>query len=179
MVRKLLVAAGAVATAGGLAWPAGATTTATITLTAGGSLSVDAPGGSAAIDLGSAPSGYESWTTGGLGTVSVVDTRTGLLNDDWTATASVSDFVLQGPVPAGASAAQETIPAWAMSYGLTAVSSTASFTGAGGPVVAHQVTAGSMIANGPNRASWDPTLTITLDGQLAGTYEGTITHSAA
>lgn len=168
--------------------PAQAGTTSTITLTSTGSLSIAEPTGTSAapVNLGSTASGVSAWTTGALGTVTVTDGRTGLLANTWIASAAVSDFVLQSP-PAGATAAQKTIPAAGMVYNMgspTALSGSATAP-VFAPVPAVMAAAdsaaavGSMTAVGTNGESWSPTLTVALTNQVAGTYVGTVVHSVA
>ena len=187
-IRTKLATAGAVlALAAGVAAPAadavtGSGTTATITLTSTGALSISEP--ASTVNLGSTASAVGSWTSGALGTVTVTDARTGLLSNTWAATAAVSDFTYVGTVPTGATTEQTTLPAATMLYNVGTPTpgagnpAGAAFTPLGGAVAANSVGVGSMVALGKNSESWSPTLTVALTNQLAGTYTGTIVHSA-
>lgn len=157
-------------------------TTATITLTAAGSLTISEPTGTTTTpkSLGSTASQVGAWTSGALGAVTVTDTRSGLLNNNWVATAAVSDFDYVGTPPTGATTAQTKILASTMLYnvGTPTVTGGLAFTAAGGAIAANTVSVGSLVGLGTNSVSWSPTLTVTLANQLAGTYRGTIVHSA-
>lgn len=178
-----LALAGALVTA-----PAQAATSATITLTATGGLSVSEPVGTTTtpVNLGSTASGVGAFTTSNLGTVTVTDARTGLLANTWTASVAVTDFVMQSP-PASATVAQKTINAAGMVYVMgtsTAGSGNpvgAAFVPSGTAIVAANTALpiGAMTALGTNSQSWNPKLTVALTNQIAGTYAGTVTHSAA
>lgn len=184
----LAAAASGIALAGALSFaPAGASTTATITLSTTGGITISEPTGTTAApkSLGSTASTTGVWTTGGLGTVTITDGRTGLLVNSWIASVTVTDFALANP-PATATAAQKTIPATGMVYNMgTATPGSenpvgAAFAPTGTAVVANtSLAVGTMSAVGANSESWNPTLTVTLTNQLAGTYTGTVTHSAA
>jgi len=177
-----LALAGALVTA-----PAQASTSATITLSATGGLSVSEPVGtsSAPVSLGSTASSVGVFTTGNLGVVTVTDARTGLLSNTWTASVAATNFVMQSP-PAGATTAQTTINAAGMVYNMgTATAGTgnpvgAAFVPSGTAIVAASTALpiGAMVALGANSESWNPTLTVALTNQIAGTYAGTVTHSA-
>lgn len=167
--------------------PAHASTVANVTLTSTGSLSIAEPVGTTAapVNLGSTTSGYSAWTSGGLGTVTVTDSRTGLLANNWTATAAATAFNYVGTPPSGATTAQTSIPVTSIVYNTgtgtagTGGATAPVFAAVGGSLSTGSVTAGTMAAVGTNSESWNPTFTITLANQLAGTYQGTITHSVA
>lgn len=184
----LAAAASGFVLAGALSFaPAGASTTATITLSTTGGITISEPAGTPAVpkSLGSTASTTGAWTTGGLGAVTVTDGRTGLLVNSWIASVTVTDFALANP-PVSATAAQKTIPATGMVYNMGTVThgsenpAGATFAATGTAVVANTALAvGTMSALGANSESWNPTLTVALTNQLAGTYTGTVTHSAA
>lgn len=184
----LAAAASGIVLAGALSFaPAGASTTATITLSTTGGITISEPAGTPAAPkgLGSTASTTGAWTTGGLGAVTVTDGRTGLLVNSWIASVTVTDFALANP-PVSATAAQKTIPATGMVYNMGTVThgsenpAGATFAATGTAVVANTALAvGTMSALGANSESWNPTLTVALTNQLAGTYTGTVTHSAA
>ncbi len=175
-----LALAGALVTA-----PGASAVSSTITLTATGALSVAEP--TTTVNLGSTASTVGAWTSGSFGTVTVTDARTGLLANTWTASVTVSDFTMQSP-PAGATTAQKTIAAAGMVYNMgTATAASGNPTGAlFVPATATAIVAaatalpvGAMTALGTNGESWNPTLTVALTNQIAGTYAGTIVHSIA
>lgn len=191
--KKIAAAAGTgVMAIGGLALlaPSAQAVSAEIVLTSGGSLTISEPTGPVA--LGSTGTTIGAWTSGAYGTVTVTDTRTGLISvgglspNAWTATATIGDFTRSAAVT-GATAAQTTIFATGMVYNtanpVTATSSTtgSTFTAVGGAVAGAgtPVVAGTMASTGPNSQTWSPTLQVTLANQVAGTYNGTITHSVS
>lgn len=157
----------------------------TITLTETGGLSITEP--TSTVNLGSTASTVGVFTTGSFGTVTVTDARTGLLANTWTASVAVSDFALQSPPPT-ATAAQKTIFAAGMLYNMgTATAGAGNPAGAlfvpvAAPTIGAAGTAqpvGAMTALGTNSESWNPTLTVALTNQIAGTYAGTVVHSIA
>ncbi len=184
--RRSIVAAAAtgLALAGALlAAPGASAVGGTITLTATGGLSVTEP--TSTVNLGSTASTVGAWTSGSFGTVTVSDSRTGLLANTWTASVAISDFTRA--TSAGGTSTQETIPAAGIVYhpgtpsaGSNNTAVSAVFTpvvAAAGTTAARAV--GAMTALGVNSESWNPTLTVTLANQIAGAYNGTIVHSAA
>ncbi|HZT66164.1 MAG TPA: hypothetical protein VFA11_10285 [Acidimicrobiales bacterium] len=193
--RKLIVAAGLVSS-GALALapmahaaPSGSTV-ATITLTSTGSLDVSVPAGttSTPVNLGSTVSTVGSWTApNSLGAVTVTDSRAGQLTNNWTATAATTAFNCISGACAGTGMTNPTsIPVTAITYNepVASVSSSGAGTEVFTPVATVSLATGSapvgsMVAVGTNTATWSPTLTFLLNGQVAGTYEGTITHSVA
>lgn len=133
----------------------------------------------ASASLGSGVVG--STISASLGTVTVVDSRTGV--PPWTATVSATDFT------AGGSPAQTIAKA---NVGYWSGPSTAS--SGGGSRTAGQNTAAQMVslsapaiafrgrkqAGVPSFTSWEPTLVVTIPSlAAAGLYTGVITHSVA
>jgi hypothetical protein len=170
MVRKFLFLASIVAAlAAATALPAGADTTATFTLTAGG-LSISAPTGS--VSLGSQPvSNNSSTMTGSLGAVTVSDARGGATS--WTASVISTAFT----PPAGPAD-----PAANVSYSAGAI--TASSTVVATAVAAPNLTGVSTVmtgaSTGVSSATWNPTISIIVPANFApGVYSATITHSVA
>ncbi len=164
----------------GAASPAQATagdTIATFAITTG-TLSISVPASTVSIVTGVATGAATA--SGLLGTVSVNDSRGALLNT-WTATVSSTTFVT------GGSSSAETVPLASIAYSSgTATATTGLGTFTPGVVTsmaglaATRTAAAHVGAAGNNTASWDPTLTFTLQAsQVAGTYTGTINHSVA
>jgi hypothetical protein len=155
----------------GLAVPAAAaTTTATVTVT-GGSLSISVP--TDAGSLGTRANTVLGGTISGpLGEVTVNDARGAAAGSGWVASVISTAFTpLGGP----------TIAASDVGYtaGTITKLGTATFT-ANDPsdltAVSPAVTATGI--TGDNSATWNPTITVTVDGgKAAGVYSGTITHS--
>ncbi|SNS89019.1 hypothetical protein SAMN05216276_1018146 [Streptosporangium subroseum] len=128
-----------------------------------------------------------SGTTGGtisasLGTVTVVDTRVGLLAA-WTAIASATDFTT------GSGSSAETITKDRFAYWSGPVTaSTGSITRTPGqPTAAQQVSLSTPVTAFSAQkllfdtsTSWAPTLVVTIPASaVAGSYTGVITHSVA
>lgn len=185
-LRKLFATAAAVAITGGLAAaaPSSADTTATLSVTSSGSLTITEPAGDATTpkDLGSLSAGsIAASAPNALGTVSVSDTRSGILNNNWTVSVSTTDFVTPDKNANSTVDANETIPK--ASIGYTPGTVTASGGTATGSIAASLTAATNvvtMLATGQNSASWAPTIQFTIDNNdLAGTYTGTFTHSAS
>lgn len=160
----VLVAAGAL----WVATPAGASTPASFTLTAGG-LSISAP--TSSVSLGTqAALPTDSTMSGPLGLITVIDQRGGVTT--WTASV-ISTAFTPGVGPAD--------PASNVSYaagGFTVANVVA--TAVPGP----NLTGVSIIATGASTgistASWDPTISVVIPASLApGVYTATITHSVA
>ena len=169
MWKFLVVLSTSVALIAGTASRAGADTTATFTLTAGG-LSISAPTGS--VSLGSQPvSNGSSTITGSLGVVTVSDQRGGATS--WTASVISTAFTpTAGPAD----------PASNASYGAGAI--TASATVVATAVSAANLTGVSTVVTGASTgvssASWNPTISVVIPGNFApGVYGATITHSVA
>ena len=187
-VRKALVAATAgIALAGALASaPAQAAgeTAVVLSVTTAGAIGISVPTGTTAspVDLGSVAAGATAAASGALGTVTVTDTRTGLLDNNWTASAVSSDLLLNGDA-AFAADTQRMIPAASLGYTagtLTkSVAPTVSTVTALNPVsLAVSAPVVSNVAVGANTTSWSPKLAVTvLPNVLAGAYKGTVTHS--
>ena len=161
----LIVAAAAAA----IALPAGATTPATFTLTAG-ALSINAPTDS--VSLGSQVASNSSSTISGpLGVVTVSDQRGGVTT--WTASVISTAFTPpSGPAD----------PASNVSYGAGAI--TASVTVVGTGVAAANLTGVSTVVTGASTgissASWNPSISVVVPANFApGVYSATITHSVA
>lgn len=153
-------------------------TVAEFAVTASGSLTISVPAGDATTpaDLGSIASGNLSYSPS-LGTVTVTDDRAALVAD-WTMTATGTHFDLQtvGADPAGD--VNQRVANTAITY--TATPSVDVGTGVATPT-AGTLAAGATVAyvgTGSNEVSWNPTIAfVLLATQVAGTYEGTITHS--
>lgn len=163
-------------------------TDATVTLTSNGTLSVTVPDSSAGpIALGSTavPTTASVWSTTSFGTVTVDDGRSGTLG--WTATATGTDFCIdQDGATAGVQChttdTNQKILNTAVTYkpGTLSVSlgDGTLLTGTNGTldVGATVVYTGT----GNSSVSWSPTLDFALLGtQVAGTYQGTITHNVS
>lgn len=189
--KVLIVAAAATIAAGvSVAAPAGANTSAYFTIT-GGALSVSAPAPGGGVNLGSISStnvlaGGSVTVAGQLGNVTVTDTR-GSLVAAWTATVSATDFV--HTAAGGTPAENEKVPKANIAYMATNLGQTltgTTRTGVGtfvpglAPSLATSSTAGVWSGSGSNSVVWNPTLTLSLtQSQVAGRYDGVITHSVA
>jgi len=168
-MRKFLLFASAIGVlAAATALPAGADTTATFTLTAGG-LSISAPTGS--VSLGSQPASTSASTISGpLGAVTVSDQRGGVTT--WTASVISTAFTpSSGPA----------VPASNISYAAGSVTASGVVPTA---VPAPNLTGVSTVATGASTgissASWNPTISVLVPANYApGVYSATITHSVA
>lgn len=202
--KLLAVTTGALVAASSFAVPALAAddggVEATITVASTGALSITGPSGTP--DLGSAsyntadPTGLVSWVTGGaslaelttalqgqadivgsFGEVSVVDQRLGLVVS-WTSSVSWTDFTLEPD----STADDEVIAADQLRYNSGAPSTEGIGTfmpqlaavQSGGTAATY---AGLLQVSGSNTVTWEPTFYVDLQGEQAGTYEGTVTHS--
>jgi hypothetical protein len=156
-----------------------------LVVSASGGLAVSAPQpavGSTHIDLGSFTAGSVAAQTNSLGAVTVTDTRTGLLNNNWIGSVSASTLVLDGNA-ANATVPGKFIPAASLGYVTGTVSEVVAPTVP--PVVvptlatlAAPLPVVTNVSLGPNTLSWNPKLTVTiLPNTLPGTYTGTVTHS--
>lgn len=148
-------------------------TAGTFTVTGGG-LAINPP---ATASLGSVAAGVTT-LSGQLGSVTVNDTR-GALVANWTATVVSTDFTT-GTSPV----ADQTVTAANINYSAGTATTTGTGVFAGVPTVggiATAVTAATWTgAIGNNTATWNPTITFTLSAsQVAGVYNGTITHSVS
>ncbi len=157
---------------------AAADTVATFEVVAAGGINVDVPVGDSItpVDLGQVTSGTVSFAPQ-LGTVTVTDERAALVAN-WTATATGTDFDLTttGADPAGDP--NQRVAATAISY--SALPTVDLGTGIATPSVGTLGVGGlvAYVGSGSNTVSWNPTLTMTLlPTQVAGVYEGTVTHS--
>lgn len=172
---------------------------ATITIASTGALSISSPTGT--VNLGSEgydtadPAALGSWATdtdltalttalqgqadivGAFGNVSVTDSRLGLVVS-WSSTVSWTDFKLETT----STAADEIIAADQIRYN----SGTPSTEGIGTfvPQIAAVQSGGTaatytgiLQVSGSNTVTWNPTFYVDLQGEKAGTYEGTVTHS--
>lgn len=174
-LKKILATGAALATAASLfaLAPAAQATDADLTVTAAGTIAITAP--TAKVNLGSLAAGVTAADApNALGTVSVTDTRTGLVNNNWTVTVKSTAFssTASGATP---------IAAASIGYKPGTVTSTDSLA-TGTPVLALSETVAAAtvirVGVGTNDASWTPKLTFTLGANtVAGTYTGTITHS--
>src|SRR5688572_11731763 len=94
------------------------TTPVQLTVTGGGTLAISVPGpasGSTHVNLGTFATGAAAAPSAALGAVSVVDTRTGILNNNWVVAAQASDLVLAGRTAENA-LVNEKVPAAALGY---------------------------------------------------------------
>lgn len=175
IIRHALLAALLPAVALGVGMPAtafaaGGASTATITVT-GGVLAISVP--TDAGNLGSLADTVGGGTISGpLGQVQVNDARAAAAGSGWVASVISTAFT----PPSGPA-----IPASDVSYaaGVITKVGTATYT-ANDPSdltgVVPAVTATGI--TGDNSATWDPTITVTVDGGMAaGVYSATITHS--
>ena len=168
-MRKFFLIAATLATvAAATALPAGADTTATFTLTAGG-LSISAPTGS--VSLGSQMASTSSSTiTGPLGVVTVTDQRGGVTS--WTASVISTAFT---------PAAGPAVPASNVSYAAGAITASGVVAAA---VPAPNLTGVSPVVTGASvgisSASWNPNISVVVPANYApGVYSAVITHSVA
>jgi hypothetical protein len=138
-----------------------------------GTLEISVPG---AASLGLAPLGAAT-ISGDLGNVTVFDSR-GSVSGSWTTSVSSTAFVT------GAGTGPETIPASDVDYdpgSLVASTGTGTFTpGTPGSLAATRTAFSASAETGNTTATWDPEITVHLPSSVvAGTYNGTITHSVA
>lgn len=174
-------------------------TSATITVSSSGALGISGPDDSTPVSIGSATygtgDGATTWPgaqatiadlltalesasdiSGQLGTVTVTDGRTGL-TQSWTATVSWTDFQLGGT----GTAADEVIEIANLRYstGSPTASGTGTFNLQLGPVSSGGTAATytGLVQSTTNTVTWNPTIYVDLQGEKAGTYSGTITHS--
>lgn len=156
----------------------------TVTATGGIALTVPAPpSGSTHVNLGSVAAGSAlAETPNSLGVVTVTDTRTGILSNNWVASVSASNLVLDGD-PANATTVGKFIPAASLGYATGSVTEVAAPTAP--PVVvptlaslAAPLPVVTTVSLGPNTLSWNPKLVVTvLPNTLPGAYQGAVTHS--
>jgi hypothetical protein len=188
-LRKTVAAAGAgLAIAGAAAVaPAHAadTTPVSLTVTTSGGLAVSVPAVASGsfVDLGSVAAGSVAATTANpLGEIAVTDTRTGLLNNNWTMSASASNLLLNGDA-AYATDATRMIPATSIGYVAGTLTQDVSqlgqvLTAVPAPALAVSVPVVTNVALGVNTTRWSPKLSVTvLPTNVAGTYKGSVTHS--
>ena len=186
-VRKALVAATAgIALAGAVASaPAQAAgeTAVVLSVTTAGTIGISVPDGSTTpVDLGPVAAGSTAAASGALGTVTVTDTRTGLLNNNWTASAVSTNLLLDG-VAANATDPQKMIPASSLGYTAGTLNTDSAATGAVVTALDPATLAASApvvtnVALGAGTVSWAPALKVTvLPTVIAGAYKGTVTHS--
>ena len=150
-------------------------TVATFELT-GGLMTISVPAGDATtpLSLGSTSAGSASFVAQ-LGAVTVVDDRGSLLG--WTTTATSTHFDLQG--------GDTTDPNQRVLNTVINYAATPDVTTGTGEAVTTPGTLGAAVlttyvGTGNNEVTWDPTLTMTLlPTQVAGTYQGTVTHSVS
>ena len=175
------------AAAGAFAAPSSAVESGTpvsLTVTAAGGLALSvpaAPTGSDTVDLGSVAAGSVLATApNALGEVRVTDTRTGVLNN-WVASASASALLLDGNA-ANATDPTKSIPAAALGYttgtlNLVAAPSISALP-TNLPSLAAPLPVVTTLSIGANTVAWTPRVVATvLPTNLAGVYEGTVTHS--
>jgi len=171
-----VLALGAVAVAP-IAAQAGTGPTPTTFKVNGGALNISTPDSA---NLGTAAIGAAN-VSGSLGTVTVTDQRASLSLASWTASATSSAFTT------GQASPNETIPATDVGYnpgvqtnqtgiGVFAPGVLTALTNISTPQTAYTAVA----EVGATSVSWNPTITVTLPSSVvAGTYNGTITHSVA
>lgn len=156
-------------------------TVATFSLTAAGTLGISVPVGTITtpLSLGTASTDAVTFAPQ-LGSVTVVDDRAALIAD-WTATATGTHFDLQGASATPATDVNQRVLNTAIAYTATPTVTVGTGTvtpptGTLGGLGASTVYAGS----GSNEVTWNPTLTMTiLSTQVAGTYQGTVSHSVS
>lgn len=177
-VRTTLALLGTAAVAAGVLAPAAhaADSGATFQITAAASsVTISVP--ASTVDLGSAAAGAASIAKN-LGMVTVTDARSKLA-PVWTVNASSTDFVLSG----GTGTAEEKVAATDITYTPGAVTYTGSGTGAFVATPISSMSAPLPVGVytgvvGSRTVSWNPTVTLPLNAnQVAGTYNGIITHS--
>lgn len=197
--RKLTLTAAAATMAVGAAaaGPAMANDTAAYFTISGGGLAVSAPAPAEGVDLGSISStnllsGGSVALQGRLGDVTVTDSR-GALTAAWTATVASTEFVRAGA--AATPDASEKVAKGNIAYVATDLEGTLlgptapvqTGVGAFVPGVVASMDglpatriAGTFAGTGANSVTWNPTVTMTLlSSQVAGRYDGVITHSVA
>lgn len=191
-MRRLiaLVAGGTLALALGALPSSAGTTDSTFTLTSSDTLSVTVPDDSGGpIDLGSTsvPDTATVWSvaSGTFGTVTVADERSTTLG--WVATATGTDFCIdQDGSTSGVQCHDTDTNQKVLSTAITYTPGTLSvslgdlslLTGTPGTLSAGATV--EYTGTGDSQVSWDPALDITLaETQVAGTYQGTITHNVS
>lgn len=184
-MRSLKIAAAALASVSLLAIPTLASaedTVATFEVTAAGGLSITVPTGDATtpLNLGSVAAGSTTFAPQ-LGAVTVTDTRAALVAT-WTAAATGTNFDLTTTGADPINDPNQRVAAAAIAYSATPVVELGESTGLTTPSFGTLAT-GSTIGfagSGSNTVSWTPTLTMTLlPTQVAGVYQGTVTHSVS
>jgi hypothetical protein len=134
------------------------------------------------VDLGTFGAGAVAAQSNSLGAITVTDTRTGILNNNWIASVSASDLVLDGD-SANAAAVGKFIPAASLGYVTGTVTTPVAPTVppvvvATLPSLALPLPVVTNVSLGANTVTWNPKLSVTiLPNTVAGTYEGTVTHS--
>ncbi|MBK5306410.1 MAG: hypothetical protein JJD92_06960 [Frankiaceae bacterium] len=153
-------------------------TIATFTVTGSAGLAITVPASTVALTSTAAAGGVAT-SAGSLGDVQVTDGR-GALLATWVTTVTSTDFV----TGAGATANTKVTPA-NITYnpglvGAATVTGNGTFVpGTAGAIGAGRIAGSMTLATGVNTAQWNPTLAFTLaTDQVAGTYTGTVTHSA-
>ena len=166
----------------------------TFTVTTIGTLNVTVPSGP--VTIGGSGGAVGTTISAPLGPVTVTDYRA-TDPSDWTATVSSSNFT---STPLGLGGPTDTIPADAATYlipSITADDGTATpgSAGSGLPLAsgitniaatgitfngAAQDVVTEFGADGDNAAAWDPIISVNVPAlAVAGTYDGTITHSVS
>lgn len=151
-------------------------TTVSFEITAG-SLSISVPG---TADLGSVTAGSAS-LSGALGDVTVTDNR-GDSGAAWTVTvAAVADPWCTGTCDSSSKQVPGSDITYAENaFGSTSGTCTTRTAGPGGVLSADRTAASASGCDGPNSATWNPTLTLAnLANNLAGSYSGTLTQTVA
>jgi len=183
-MRNMLVLGAGVAAAATLVVSGSAQaedTVGTFEVTSTGGLTISVPAGDAAtpLDLGSVAAGTLTHAPQ-MGSVTVTDDRASLVAD-WTMTATGSDFDLQTSGATPATDPNQRVESTAILY-TSGVPTVTVGTGIATPT-AGSLAVGATVAyvgSGSNVVTWNPTLTMTLlPTQVAGDYEGTVTHSVS
>ena len=175
--KILATAVVGVAAAAMYASPAQAVVTATQFTLSGGGVSISTSPANAT--LNSAATGAAA-LTGSLGSITVTDAR-GALVTGWSVTGESTDFTTDADSDGTrGNDAGETVPDDNVLYtGVGTPSGVVTPVGSAAVAIADTVTvmAGTAVV-GNNSVTWNPTIAITLPSNaVAGTYQGTITHS--
>ncbi|MDX1620806.1 MAG: hypothetical protein R3320_07445 [Nitriliruptorales bacterium] len=186
--KALALVTATVAAIAATALPAvAADTDATVTLTSSGTLSVAVPDSSAApVNLGSTavPTTASTFSSTTFGTVTVDDTRAGTLG--WTATATGTHFCIDSDTGTTAIECSSDTNQQILNTAITYKPGTFSVSLGDGTLltgVDATLSVGSTVSytgTGNSTVSWNPTLDFALLAtQVAGTYQGTITHNVS
>jgi hypothetical protein len=167
VITPVVASAALVLLTAGPAFAADAGTGTTFTIT-GGALTISAPGGTVSLGTGAASVAAQT-ITGSLGPVTVTDSRGNILG--WVTSAISTAFTSGGL----------TVPATAISYGLSAPTVTGTATVV--PLAAVDLTAAKTVETataviGVNTAVWNPSISVAVPlSAQTGVYTATMTHS--